>query len=490
VSAEGIPYRDPSLIAGTPFLDLDANLSPTMIAGLKISSVPSAVTVQDDLVLLDFNRPSFKAFRLIAGALWVPHLRVAAKSKTLLDNVRNGLVELACKFMPGAAQFKTGDRKLPKGESFDGQIGMVARWMWGLRSRRGQKLVNWLIEGWLEFTKSPQTSESWRPDLVLGNPFRKKSKGWYSWQALRQLVKVTVFADRTDEVPYVRAEQSISSIVREAKEIATKSKKSLKLNSKEVVSLLSKAVTANERSRGLCLFNLEKNVVTIDSRMLDLFFYKTGSRPFAVLTSEFSQASRSKSLRQDPGNNLGPAESAVTVAAAVLQSPAKSDRSRPWKSGQEVIVLGPPREWSTVTPGSPDPRFTESSTGPLRGTPRAFTLISSVERLVGKILPLTGNNVVEFTARQKKLSEEGRILEDRVRAAVEIAMATIVLPTLYRQIVPKQVFKSASLIRKWRTSGDQESLRAAAVLITESLKVLRYEGEVAVESVSNVLKAI
>jgi hypothetical protein len=98
--------------------------------------------------------------------------------------------------------------------------------------------------------------------------------------------------------------------------------------------------------------------------------------------------------------------------------------------------------------------------------------------------------VAEFSARQKKLSEEGRILEDRVRAAVEIAMATIVLPTLYRQMVPKQVSKSASLIRKWRTSSDQESLRAAASLITESLKVLRYEGDVAVESVSNVLKAI
>jgi hypothetical protein len=298
ISAEGIPYRDPALIAGTPFIEMDANLSPTMIAGLKISSVPSAVTVQEDLVLLDFNRPSFKAYRLIAGVLWVPHLRVSAKSKILLDNIREGLLDLACKFMPGAAQFRTGDRKLPKGESFDGQIGMVARWMWGIRSRRGQKLVNWLMEGWLELTQAPQATESWRPDLVLGNPFRRKSKGWFAWQALRQVVKMTVFTDRTDDVPYVRVEQSISAIIREAKEIATTSKKSLKLNAKEVVGLLSKAISANERSRGLCFFNLEKGIVTIDSRMLDLFFYKPGSRPYAVLTSEFSQASRSKSLRR------------------------------------------------------------------------------------------------------------------------------------------------------------------------------------------------
>lgn len=343
------------LAPGAPVspLELDLNLSSSMLEDLRRSSVVKSVRVVEDVVFVEFVRPSFKAFRLVAGMVWLPHLRVSARSKALLENVRQNLLTLACQFMPSASLFKDGERKLPKGESFDGRVGMTSRWMHGLRRRSGKKLVNWLMDGWLELTKAGTVSEEWRPDLIVGNPCRRKSKGWYAWQSLRAAVKLMAFPPPAESAPEgsaTLAEVSVTSLRRGAKELAaTRYRDPIRMSNREFITLVSAAIAGNSRTAGLVLFdrgtgeeNSEK--CFISSRMTDLLFYAPGRKPRSVLTSEYSQLTRSRSLKHgNPSENLGLDDRAVRVAAASISHDAPI-RSRPWQSKKTMIVQNTPTE--------------------------------------------------------------------------------------------------------------------------------------------------
>jgi hypothetical protein len=263
-----------------PHLDFEVLPDSNVIADLRRSPLPSQVTVMPDgSLVVHLKGATFKTFFLVAGISILPHLRYATP-----ETVRKWILDQAVAFIPETAEFLHLD-KLPRGVKYDDPKAMMFRWLKAIEYRSDRKLLQWLMDGWLEVTAAGQNNETWKPEDLVPNPFRGGSKSAVIFMAIREAAHLGMQFVKRSQIQGMCKQTSDLQIsdadIKWTVEWFDPSHKSLDAAMKKYPKL--------GRIHGMIKF-ADDNLLEIHPKLVEKLFKKEVVVP--TLTGEFSNLSR------------------------------------------------------------------------------------------------------------------------------------------------------------------------------------------------------